>query len=145
MTGFYLGSMLLTVLSNVGYHLCQRSISDKVNPLLSLALTYVVALTATLIAFPFFRGSEALSLGEQVRTANWATYALGFALVGLELGFLLVYRAGWKVSVAALTSNALVTILLIPVGLMAFNEQLGFKKVLGILLASAGLWLLKGA
>jgi drug/metabolite transporter (DMT)-like permease len=141
----YFGSMLLTVISNVGYHLSQRSISAKVNPMVSLALTYAVALVATLIALPFFSAPEAGSMSQQIKSANWATYSLGLALVGLELGFLLVYRSGWKVSVAALFSNALVTVLLIPVGLLFFREELDPRKVLGIALASAGLWLIGGA
>ena len=142
--GLYVGSMLLTVISNVGYHLSQRGISTKINPLLSLALTYVVALAATLIAYPFFSTPESGSVGEQIKSANWATYSLGLALVGLELGFLLVYRSGWKVSVAALYSNALVTLLLIPVGVLFFQEHLDLKRVVGIALASVGLWLIGG-
>jgi drug/metabolite transporter (DMT)-like permease len=140
--GFYFGSMLLTVISNVGYHLSQRSISARINPLLSLLLTYTVAMAATLIAYPFFSSSEGGSLFEQIRSANWATYLLGLALVGLELGFLLAYRAGWKVSLAALYSNALVAILLIPVGLFIFREELDLRKIAGVVLASAGLWLM---
>lgn len=138
----YFGSMLLTIISNVGYHLSQRSISTKINPLISLALTYAVALAATLIALPLFATPGAGTLGQQIKSANWATYTLGFALVGLELGFLLVYRSGWKVSIAALFSNAFVTVLLIPLGILLFKEQLDPRKALGILLASAGLWLL---
>jgi drug/metabolite transporter (DMT)-like permease len=133
--------MLLTVIANVGYHLSQRSISTKINPLLSLALTYGVALAATLLALPLFPMGET-PLGQQIRSANWATYALGLAAVGLELGFLLVYRSGWKVSVAALVSNALVTLLLVPVGILLFREHLDLKKFCGIVLVSAGLWLI---
>ena len=60
----------------------------------------------------------------------------------MELGFLLAYRAGWRVGVAALYSNALVTILLVPVGLLAFRETLDARRLLGLALAGAGLWLL---
>lgn len=140
--GFYFGAMLLTVISNVGYHLSQRSINAKISPLVSLLLTYSVAMAATVIALPFFPNQEAGSFAQQIRSANWATYLLGLAAVGLELGFLLAYRSGWKVSLAALYSNALVTILLIPVGLLAFREELDPRKIAGVLLASAGLWLM---
>jgi drug/metabolite transporter (DMT)-like permease len=138
----YYGAMLLTVVSNVGYHVCQRSISAKVNPLVSLLITYGVAALAALIALPFFPADGAPSWTEQLRAANWASFALGAAIVGLELGFLLAYRAGWRVSVAALYSNAAVTILLVPVGLLAFHERLDARRVLGLALAGGGLWLL---
>lgn len=142
--GLYFGSMLLTVICNVGYHLSQKSIHPKLNPLLSLTLTYGVALLCTLVAIPFFRGDDALSLGQQIKLANWATYVLGIALVGLELGFLLAYRSGWKMSVAALFSNSAVTLLLIPVGLAVFRESLDARRIAGIGLASVGLWLIGG-
>jgi hypothetical protein len=144
--GLYIGSMVLTIISNMGYHLAQRSISGAVNPLVSLLVTYLVALTATLVALPFFAGTGAAggSVLDQLKAANWASYALGLAAVGLELGFLLVYRAGWKISLAALTSNAIVTVLLIPVGLLFFHEQLGLKKMVGIVFATVGLWLIGG-
>jgi drug/metabolite transporter (DMT)-like permease len=138
----YIGAMLLTVAANVGYHLSQRSISAEVNPLLSLAITYAVALLLTCAALPFFPSASAAPWPVQIRSANWASYALGAAIVGLELGFLLAYRAGWKVGIAAIYSNAAVTLLLIPAGFLLFRERLDFGKALGIALAGGGLWLL---
>ena len=138
----YGGAMLLTVAANVGYHLCQRSISARANPLVSLLATYGVAFVVTCAALPFFPPETPASFPAQLRAANWASYALGVAIVGLELGFLLAYRAGWKVGIAALYSSAAVTLLLIPAGVLVFQERLDTRKVLGIALAGGGLWLL---
>ena len=137
----YILSMAITIAANIGYHFCQKSIGPQVHPLISLAITYGVALTATLLAIPFagIPGGAGWTAFSQV---NWASYVLGLAAVGLEVGFLLAYRAGWQVSVAALYSNMLVTVLLVPVGVFAFHEGLGLRKVLGFILAIAGLWLL---
>jgi uncharacterized membrane protein len=137
--------MFLTVISNLGYHLSQRTIVPTINPLISLLVTYVIALTATLIAIPFFSVGDGGTLIAQIKSANWASYALGLAAVGLELGFLLAYRSGWKVSLAALYSNSFVTLLLIPIGVFFFHEQVGLKRAAGIMLASVGLWLISGA
>jgi hypothetical protein len=133
--------MALTIVANIGYHFCQKSIGPQIHPLVSLAVTYGVALAATLLAIPFagISGGASWSAFGQV---NWASYGLGLAAVGLEVGFLLAYRAGWQVSVAALYSNMLVTVLLVPVGVFAFQEGIGLRKVLGFLFAIAGLWLL---
>jgi len=139
----YVGAMILTIVSNIGYHLSQRSINSRTNPLVSLILTYLTAIIATLIVLPFFRPEG--TLAEQIKSANWATYALGLAAVGLEFGFLLVYRAGWKISFAALFSNVMVTLLLIPLGLMVFKEHLEPKKMIGMTLAIAGLYLIGSA
>jgi len=41
---------------------------------------------------------------------NWTSFALAFAIAGVEIGFLLAYRAGWNISLGAIASNvAIVT------------------------------------
>ena len=133
---FY-GALALTILSNVLYHLFQKAIPANVNPLLSLAVTYLVAGVATVLLLPFFPLQG--NLGEEFKKINWTTFALGGVIVGLELGFLLAYRAGWNLSVASLIANTMVALLLIPFGLLLFKEQLSALNILGVVLAIAGL------
>jgi drug/metabolite transporter (DMT)-like permease len=130
-------AIALTVLSNVLYHVLQKLIPSNVNPLLSLAVTYLVAATATLLLMPLFPLQGAL--GAEVRKLNWASVGLGAVIVGLELGFLLAYRAGWNISIASLVANTTVALLLLPVGLLLFKEELSAVNILGIVLAIAGL------
>jgi len=131
------GAIALTILSNVLYHVFQKLIPGNVNPLLSLAVTYLVAATATLLLLPLFPLQGAL--GAEVRKLNWASVGLGAVIVGLELGFLLAYRSGWNISIASLVANTTVALLLIPVGLLLFKEELSAVNILGIVLAIAGL------
>jgi uncharacterized membrane protein len=133
---FY-GAIALTVISNVLYHLFQKVIPGNVNPLLSLAVTYIVAALATLLLLPLFPLQSALS--EEMRKVSWASAGLGAVIVGLELGFLLAYRAGWNLSLASLVANTTVALLLIPLGVSLFNEQLSPLNMLGIVLAITGL------
>jgi drug/metabolite transporter (DMT)-like permease len=133
---FY-GAIALTVLSNVLYHLFQKLIPAGVNPLLALTATYLVAAVVTLLLLPFF--PLAGSLGAEVRKVGWPSVALGAVIVGLELGFLLAYRAGWNLSIASLVSNTTVALLLIPVGLLLFKEELKPVHIVGVLLALVGL------
>jgi drug/metabolite transporter (DMT)-like permease len=74
-----------------------------------------------------------------VRKVGWPSVALGAVIVGLELGFLLAYRAGWNLSLASLVSNTTVALLLIPVGLLLFKEELKPVHIVGVLLALVGL------
>ena len=60
-------------------------------------------------------------------------------LSGIELGFLLAYRAGWKISVAAVATNVAVTAVLIPIGIVIFKDQLSLRKVVGLILCILGL------
>ncbi len=136
----YILSMAMTVAANIIYHFCQKEIKADANPLVSLFFTYVSGIILTVIAYPFFYGS--VSPLPAVRQLNWASYALGFGIVGLELGFLLVYRAGWNISIAALYSNVLVTLVLLPIGYFFYKDALTLRHAFGAILAIAGLVLL---
>ena len=136
----YVFAIALTILANIGYHLLQRSIRPDLSPVVSLIATYGTALLACLIALPFVRGQG--SLGQEFGKLGWQSAALGLAIIALELGFLLAYRAGWNVSTAALYSNAAVALLLLPVGVLALGEGLDTRKVAGLVCAFIGLVLL---
>jgi multidrug transporter EmrE-like cation transporter len=129
----------VVVLSTVLYHVAQKSIPTEAPPLLSLLVSYGVAIAGTLALLPFFPVRGPLSRG--FRQLNWASAAIGLTIVGVELGFLLAYRAGWRVSVGAAVSNAAVAALLVPVGLVLFGERLSGLNVFGLLLCVAGLLL----
>jgi lysylphosphatidylglycerol synthetase-like protein (DUF2156 family) len=144
MNSAYVFSLLLTVLSNIAYHFCQKGIPGNVSPLLSLLATYVTAIVATGLALLFLGPGEDTSLSVAMGRLTWPSFALGFAAVGLELGFLWAYRSGWKISMAAICSNAIVTLALIPVGIFIFHEGFTVRKGLGVVLALSGLWALSG-
>ena len=129
----------LVVLSTVLYHVAQKSIPATAPPVASLAVSYGVALIGTLALLPFFPFRMPLARG--FRELNWASAAIGITIVGVELGFLLAYRAGWRVSVGAAVANAAVAALLVPVGLLVFHEKLSSLNALGLLLCVAGLFL----
>jgi predicted permease len=131
--------MAVVVVSSILYHVGQRSIPTDAPPLLSLLVSYGVAVVGTLALLPFFPVPSPLARG--LRQLNWASVAIGLTIVGVELGFLLAYRAGWKISVGAAVSNAAVAALLVPVWLLAYGERLSGVNVLGLLLCVAGLFL----
>jgi uncharacterized membrane protein len=127
----------LTVVANVLYHVFLKVTPASVNPLLSLVVTYLTAAAATAAILAV--GPERVSLAAGLRDLNWASYALGLAIVGLEVGFMLAYRAGWNISLAGLISSTTVSLLLVPVGLLFFREALSAVNALGIALCLVGL------
>ena len=132
----------LTILANVGYHLCQKAIRPDASVAASLVATYAVALVLSAMLWPWLGGGEGLV--PALRRLGPATYALGGFVVLIELGFLLAYRAGWTLGSAALYCNAAVALVLLPVGVLAFGEGIDLRKGFGLLLAFAGLLLLTG-
>ncbi len=133
-------ALSLAVASNVLYHLSQKSVPGGLHPLLSLTVTYVAALAVTLLLWPFYPGG-APSL-RSLSGVNWASFAVGVAIVGVEIGVLLAYRAGLKISLGATLINVAVAVVLIPIGLLFFRETLTPANVAGLALCVAGLWLL---
>lgn len=136
----YFGAMALTIVASLFYHLFQKAIPAQLHPLLGMAVTYAIACVICLVLLPFF------PLGTSLRSAlgqvNWAVAGLALAVVGIELGFLLAYRAGWAISIAALVTNVAVTMLLVPLGLALFAETLAWTQVAGIAICLLGLLLL---
>lgn len=132
-------SILLAVLSNTGYHLFQKSTPSNLNPIAALIVTYACALIVSItIFFIFVPGANLI---ESIKVVNWASILLGFAVVGLELGFLLAYRSGWNISTAGFLANTLVALLLIPVGVLIYKERLSVINISGFLLCITGLLL----
>jgi uncharacterized membrane protein len=127
----------LTVVSNVLYHVFLKVTPANVNPFLSLVVTYLMAAGATALIYIAYPDKTALT--DSLKQLNWASYALGLAIVGLEVGFFLAYRAGWNISLAGLVSSTTVSIILIPIGLLLFRETLTVVNILGVALCLIGL------
>jgi drug/metabolite transporter (DMT)-like permease len=133
-------SITLAILSSALYHFSQKATPAEVNPAVAILVTYVVAFCLTLILF-FFLPTKIGFLAE-VRQLNWASYLLAFSIVGLEIGFLLVYRAGWNLGIAAVLVNVAASLLLVPIALFVFKQRLSPVNILGILVCLAGLVML---
>ncbi len=138
----YVLAIGLTIVANVGYHLCQKTIRPDVSPAATLVATYAVALLVSALLWPWLGQGQAI--GTAMRKLGAPSYALGGCVVLLELGFLLAYRAGWDLGVAALYSNAAVALLLLPIGLLAFAEGMDGRRAAGLAFALVGLVLLSG-
>ncbi len=136
MKNFYL-PLALAVGGNLLYHLAQKSMPKTANPLFAIILAYFVGIAACVL-YSLVYPSER-SFVETARESNWAVYAMGLGAAVIEVGFLLAYRAGWNISTAAVACSTAVTLLLIPIGVLAFREQLSVRNVVGLLLCMLGL------
>jgi uncharacterized membrane protein YdcZ (DUF606 family) len=136
MKNFYL-PLVLAVGGNLLYHLAQKSMPKAANPLFIITIAYIVGILACLLyslAYPDER-----SFLDTLRESNWAVYAMGLGAAVIEVGFLLAYRAGWNISTAAVVCSTAVTLMLIPIGVIAFREQLSVRNIVGLLLCMIGL------
>ena len=131
--------LLLAIACTVGYHLVLKLTPAGANPLLSLLVTYTlvtVLFGAVLLAAP-----GEFAWRQELRQLSWTALALAVAIVGLDLGFLFLYRSGFEVSLGALVTQSAAAMVLLVVGVVAFREQLSPGNALGIVLCLVGLWL----
>lgn len=129
----YIIPIIIIVFANISYHVFSKSINPTAHPLISLLATYVTAIVITLLLLPFFPLQRKLS--DSLKDLNWASFALAISAIGLEVGFLLSYRAGWDISKAFTLTGAIVAVILIPVGMTLFKEHISLTQLLGIVLA----------
>ncbi|MDX9888535.1 MAG: EamA family transporter [Anaerovoracaceae bacterium] len=141
---YYYFPIALIVVSNVAYHIFAKAVPGQLNFLVSLLITYFVAGALTLAMFFVLPqissiGQSEVSLWEQIKGANWAPYAFGIAIVGLEMGNILMYRAGWNISLGSLVSNISLAVILVIIGGLLYKEVLTLNHGIGIILCLIGL------
>jgi len=133
-------SITLAILSSTLYHFSAKSTPANVNFPIALVVTYSVALGITLISTFFFPSQNGLTF--ELKQLNWASFLLGLAIVGIEFGFLLTYRAGWNLGIAAVLVNVVASLILVPVAIFVFKDKLSLINIIGILVCLAGLAML---
>jgi uncharacterized membrane protein len=136
MTSFYF-PVGLTVAGMIFYHVAQKSIPKGMNPFHATMIAYAVGIVLCGICALGY--SDKKSFVNSLSESNWAVFLMGVGAAGIELGFLLAYRAGWRIGLAAITTNVAATLLLIPIGFLVFKEHLSLRNLLGVILCVAGL------
>lgn len=127
----------LIVLSNIFYNVCAKSVPAQASPFFSLVVTYLVAACASLTLF--FTVGANRSIAQVAQYVNWAPVVLGLSIVGLEAGYIFLYRAGWKVSAGSIVCNSILAIALLVVGVLLYREKISINQLIGMGLCAAGL------
>ena len=135
----YIWPVALIVLSNTMYQVCAKSVPDKMDPMASLTVTYLIGAVLSGGLY-FMLGGR--SLMQEYHRLNWAPLALGVAIVGLEVGSIFAYRAGWQVSTKYVMQSAFISVALLVIGYLVYHEALSWSKVLGMAICLAGLFLM---
>jgi multidrug transporter EmrE-like cation transporter len=133
-------SITLAILSSALYHFSAKSMPSNINFAISLVVTYSVALGITLITMFLFSSEDGIVF--ELKQVNWSSFLLAVAIVGIEFGFLLTYRAGWEMGIAAVLVNVIASLILVPVAIFIFKDRISLINVLGILVCLAGLVML---
>ena len=134
--------LLLIVGSNCFYNICTKSMPEGANTFAALTITYLAA--GVVSAALFLASVKPNALVPELGKANWTSYVLGLSIVGIEVGYVFLYRSGWKVSNGALTASICLALALLLIGFLVYREKIGIKQLAGLLVCALGLFLLKG-
>lgn len=133
----YVWPIALVVLSNVIYQICTKSVPNEMNPFASLTVTYLVGAVASGVMF--FALNKEANLLKEYSNVNWAPFVLGIVIVGLEVGWIYAYKAGWQVSTGFVVQSAFLAVLLLFVGFLLYHEALTWNKIAGVFICLIGL------
>ena len=136
----YIWPIALVVVSNTLYQVCAKSVPEGMNPLASLTVTYLIA--AAVSCALYYLLNRNADLFRELRMTNWAPVVLGLVIVGLEVGFIYAFRAGWQIGVTQIITSAMVAVILIFVGFLLYHEAITWNKIAGIIVCLAGLVLI---
>ena len=132
--------LLIVVGANTIYNISTKATPSDVNAFASLATSYFIAMLGSVVMFFFTADSKNLLV--EISKTNWSALALGIAIVGLEFGYICIYRAGWKIGVASLVANISLACVLLLVGLFVYKEVITLKQLLGMGICAIGLMLI---
>ena len=133
----------IAVAGNIAYHLASKSVPQSLSPFAVLAFVYLIA---SISAAALSVANTPSGLGQIASIARQPlVYLLAGAVLAIELGFLLAYRAGAPVSISSLTVNATVALVLAGIGIVAFREPFSWRVGFGVLLTLAGVILITTA
>jgi drug/metabolite transporter (DMT)-like permease len=133
--------LLLAVCGSLVYHLAAKSIPKSVEPSAALIGLYATALAGSIVTYAVLKpGPVALTVGSYWQPA---VAAVGVGALLIELGFLLAYRGAWPVSTASVIANALVAVVLVPLGAALFREPITVERAIGVVLCLLGVTLLQ--
>ena len=133
--------LLIVIFSNICYHNLAKNQPQNINPFLALTIAYSISTIVTFILFFIFKGN----LKTDFANINWISYALGIVIVGIELGYIIMYRNGWAISTAALIANIIVALLLLCIGFLSYKETITLTQAVGAILCITGLILIKSS
>lgn len=125
----------VAVAANVLYHVASKSIAPEQNAFMGLVVNYATALLASAVLF--YVTPHEKFLVEAARS-NWACILMGLAITGVEVSFVMIYRAGGEMSTASLIVNVLLALAMLAVGGVFYSEQITATKFFGAVLCMAG-------
>jgi len=132
--------IIIIIIGGLLYQFSQKSITKGINAYFVIIIAYLAGIVLCLICNWVYPAEG--SLTEAFKKSNWAVLGVGAGAVLVEIGFLVAYRQGWQISLTSMLVNMVISLVLVPVGLLVYKEKLSGWNALGIAFYFAGLLLI---
>ncbi|MBQ3402650.1 MAG: EamA family transporter [Synergistaceae bacterium] len=129
--------LLLIIISNCFYNVCTKSIPSDADAFGTLVITYIAGAVIALVMAFIHSGGFRMS-----HSFNWPSVILGLAIVGLEAGYVYLFRAGWQISRGSLTANICLAVVLLFVGTFMYGENISLRQIVGAVVCMVGLYMI---
>jgi len=129
--------VLIVVAANVLYDISSKSIPEDLNPYMSITITYSLLTVLNFTLFQILNPGQ--SLQGELTFVNFAVLFFALASVGLESGYIFLFRAGWNISLGGMVCNISLAVCMVLIGTLAFHEKVSLHQVGGMLLCALGL------
>jgi drug/metabolite transporter (DMT)-like permease len=130
-------SLAVVVAALTCYHLAQRAMPGAIRPAPLFAFVYsaaAIVMVGVVVAGASSGGVRSISMS----ASHWAPWLLVASVAGIELGVYAMYRSGWSIGTASVSSQAIVAAILVIVGLVHFGEHLTSSRSAGLALCVIG-------
>ncbi len=132
----YYASAILATIGTILYHNFAKRIPSTIDPMVSIVGTYLLILLIGFIILPF--SMEKGSLMQNIRQLSWVQVGIAVSVMMIELGFVMMYRSGWDLSLGNVVTSVVINLALLGIGVLLLGEQVSWINVAGVVLSIAG-------
>ncbi len=133
--------VILIVISNLIYHICAKSMPEKLNPFAALTVAYAIGMVVSAVLF--FVLNPQSNLLNEYKNLNWTSFVMGIFIVGIEVGYMYLYKSGWNINNGYVVVSIALTVSLIIVGHFLYGENLSIIKLIGVILCTIGVIMMR--
>ncbi|CDZ74619.1 putative membrane protein [Peptoniphilus sp. ING2-D1G] len=133
--------IILVVISNLIYHICAKSMPEKLNPFAALTVAYAIGMVVSAILFLVLNPQS--NLLNEYKNLNWTSFVMGVFIVGIEVGYMYLYKSGWNINTGYIVVSIALAASLVIVGYFLYEESLSITKLMGIILCTAGVIMMR--
>jgi len=123
----------------MAYQLLCKSTPAQQNPFTALFVSYGVSCLACAILMLLTKQAP---LREELRQIGPLNILLGVVIIGVEGGYLMMYRSGWQVSKGPLMVYLCTAVVLLAAGAVLYQEEISIQKLMGMALCVGGIFLM---